>query len=57
MSQKIFDSDLVTARKNKFTSTLNKPAYVEMCILDLSKVWKYEFQYDYVKNEYANNYY
>ena len=26
-----------------------------MCILELSKVLMYEFQYDYIKNRYGNN--
>ena len=38
MSYKIFDNDLVTMRKKKVTLTLNKPAYIGMCILELSKV-------------------
>ena len=38
MSQKIFDNDLVTICRIKVTLTLNKSAYVGMCILDLSKV-------------------
>ena len=33
MSQKIFDNDLVAIHKRKVTLTLNKPAYVAMCIL------------------------
>ena len=38
MSQKVFDNDLVTIRKSKVTLTLAKPAYIGMCILELSKV-------------------
>ena len=38
MSQNIFYNDLVTISKRKVTSTLNKPAYAGMYILDLSKV-------------------
>ena len=41
MSQKIFGNDFVAIRKNKITLILNKPAYVGMCILDLSKVLMY----------------
>ena len=54
-SQKIFDNGFVTIRKSKVTLRFNKPAYVEMCILDLSKVLTYEFHYDYIKNKYDNN--
>ena len=38
MSYKIFDKALVAIRKSKRTLTFNKPAYVGMCILDLSKL-------------------
>ena len=54
-SQKLFDNVLVAIRKNRVILTLNKPPYVDMCILDLSKVLMYEFHYDYIKNEYGNN--
>ena len=37
MSQKIFDNNLGAICKNKVTLTL-KPAYVGMCILELSEV-------------------
>ena len=55
MSHKIFDNDLVAIRKNKVTLTLNKPAYIGMCILELNKVLMYEFHYDYIKNKYGDN--
>ena len=48
ISQKMFGSDLVAIRKRKVTLTLNKPAYIGMCILDWSKVLIYEFHYDYI---------
>ena len=38
MSHKIFEIDLVAIRKNKVTLTLNKPAYIRICILELSKL-------------------
>ena len=55
MSHKIFGNYLVAIRKNKVTLTLNKPAYIGMCILELSKILMYEFHYDYIKNKYGNN--
>ena len=55
MSQKIFYNDLITIRKSKVTLTLNKPVYVRMCILDLSKVLIYEFHYDQIKNKNGNS--
>ena len=53
MLQKIFDNNLVAMRKSKVTLTLNKPAFIEMCISELSKVLKYEFHYDYIENKYG----
>ena len=55
MSHKICDNDLVAIRKSKVTLTLNKPTYIGMCILKLTKVLMYEFHYDYIKNKYGNN--
>ena len=54
VTQEIFDNNLVAIHKIKITLTLNKPAYVGMCILELSKVPMYEFRYDYTKNKYGN---
>ena len=53
MSQKIFDNNLLAIRKSKNTLKLNKPAYLGMYVLDLSKVLMYEFHYDYIKNKYG----
>ena len=52
MLHKIFDNGLVTTCKNKVTLMLNKPAYIGMCIWELSKVLMYKFHYDYIKNKY-----
>ena len=52
VSSKIFNENLVAVHKIKETSTLNKPAYVGMCILDLSKVLMHNFHYNYIKNKY-----
>ena len=50
MSHKIFDNGLNAIRKNKVTLTLKKPAYIGMCISELSKVLMYEFHYEYIKD-------
>ena len=55
MSKKIFDNDLVAVCKSKVTLTRKRPAYIVMCILDLSKVLIYEFHYDYIRNKYGNS--
>ena len=55
MSHKFFDNGLVTIFINKVTSTLNKPVYIGMYILDLSKVLMHKFHYDYIKNKCGNN--
>ena len=54
MSHKIFDNNLVVMRKSKLALKLNKPAYIGMCILELTKVLMYKFHYDYIKNKYDN---
>ena len=54
VNSKIFNEDLVAVHKIKETLTLDRPAYVGMCILDLSKTLVYEFHYNYVKSRYNN---
>ena len=54
MPQKIFDKDLVVFQKIKPTVTLNKPAYVGICILEFNKVPKYRFHCDYIKKKYGS---
>ena len=44
MSHKIFDYDLVTIPTKKVIFTLNKPGYIRMRILEVSKVLMYKFQ-------------
>ena len=53
-SSKIFNEDLVAVHKIKETLTLNRPAYVGMCILDLSKTLMYDFHYNYIKKKYGD---
>ena len=52
VSSKIFNDNLVAVHKIKETLTLNRPAYVGMCILDLSKTLIYDFHYNYIKKKY-----
>ena len=54
VSSKIFNDNLVAVHKIKETLTLNRPAYVGMCILDLSKTLMYDFHYNYIKNKYED---
>ena len=49
VSYKICDNDLVAIPKGKVRLTLKKTAYVEICIIDLSKVRMYAFHYYYMK--------
>ena len=53
VSSKIFNENLVAVHKIKETLTLNRPAYVGMCILDLSKTLMYDFHYNYIKHKYG----
>ena len=54
VSSKIFNENLVAVHKIKETLTLNRPAYVGMCILDLSKTLMYDFHYNYIKSKYGD---
>ena len=54
VSSKIFSENLVAVHKIKETLTLNRPAYVGMCILDLSKTLMYDFHYNYIKSKYGD---
>ena len=53
VSSKIFNENLVAVHKIKETLTLNRPAYVGMSILDLSKTLMYKFHYKYIKRNYG----
>ena len=54
VSSKIFNGNLMAVHKVKETLTLNRPAYVGMCILDLSKMLMYDFHHNYIKKKYNN---
>ena len=49
VSSKIFNENLVAVRRVKERLLMNKPIYVGMSILDLSKCLMYDFHYNYIK--------
>ena len=55
MSQKIFGNGFVAICKSNVTLTLNKLAYVGICVFEVSTIFMHEFYYDYIKNKYSNN--
>ena len=54
VSSKILNGNLMEVHKIKEALTLNRPAYVGMCILDLSKTLMYDFHYNYIKEKYGD---
>ena len=52
VSSKIFNENLIAVHKVKETLTLNRPAYVGMCILYLSMMPMCNFHYNYIKQKY-----
>ena len=55
VSSKIFNKNLVAVHKIKESLTLDKPAYLGMCILELSKSLMYDFHYNYIRQKYGND--
>ena len=52
VSQKIFSKNVLAVHKINEELVLNKPAYVGICILDLSKAIMYDFHYLDMKDRY-----
>ena len=50
----IFSEELIAVHINKTSLTFNKPVYLGMCILDLSKTIMYDFHYNYIKKKYGD---
>ena len=51
----IFDENLIAVHMKKTKVYYNKPIYLGMCILDISKTLMYDFHYKYVKKKYDRN--
>ena len=49
---KYFSENLMAVEMKKTKVKMNKPIYLGMSILDISKTLIYEFWYDYIKLEY-----
>ena len=52
ISGKMFNENLFAINRIKEQLVLNKPIYVRMTILELSKIFMYDFYYNYMLNKY-----
>ena len=52
---KFFTENSLSIEIKKFEITMNKPVYLGLSILDISKTVMYEFWYDYLKPKYGEN--
>ena len=52
---KYFSENLSATEMKKTKVKMNKPVYLGMSLLDISKTLMYEFWYDYVKPKYQDN--
>ena len=53
-TKKRFSENLLAKEKKKTKVKLNKPVYLGMSILDISKTLMYKFWYDYIKPKYED---
>ena len=54
-TMKLIDDNLAIIEMKKVKVKMNKPIYLGLSILELSKIVMYEFWYDYVKVKYMDN--
>ena len=50
-SLSIFDENLVAVQLSRTTISIQKPIYVGLCVLELSKICLYRFHYDFMKKQ------
>ena len=50
---KFFTENLLAIEMRKIKILMNKPVYLGLLVLDLSKTVMYEFWYDHVKSQYG----
>ena len=53
-TMKLIDDNLAIIEMTKVKVKINKPIYLGLSILDISKITMYEFWYDYVKSKYED---
>ena len=51
----VFDENLIAVHMKKTELVFNKPVYLGMSILDISKTLMYDFHYNYMKVKYGDN--
>ena len=51
----IFDEHLIAIHMKREKMYYNKPIYLGMCILDLSKTLMYDFHYNFIKEKYGSS--
>ena len=51
MQHKIFDNNLAAIRKSKTSLKPNKPAYIRICVSQLSQVFMYKFHSGYIEKK------
>jgi len=53
-SRSVFAGNLIAVEMRKLEVKFNKPIYVSMCILDISKICLYEFHHEYMSPMYRD---
>jgi hypothetical protein len=54
IQHKIYDEQLIAIKQLKKCVKLDKPIYIGVAVLDLSKLHMYKFHYDYIKPKYSD---